>query len=114
MYTQTTVTLTGLNIDLSSGHQYWIGLQNNLDDSSAYSFYIGTENAADTTAFQINNLHEYFTPGIKATAFTIQGAAYGPGVPELPTWTLMLLGFGGLGVAAYRRGVAASPRLSEE
>jgi hypothetical protein len=25
------------------------------------------------------------------------------GVPELPAWALMLVGFGGLGFAAYRR-----------
>ena len=115
VYTQTTVT--GLGINLVGGHQYWIGLQNNLNDPSAYSSYIGTDNAADTTAFQIDNLHEYFTAGIQATAFTIQETHHVPSIPEVPTWALMVLGFGALGVAALpprKHGSASSGESVEE
>jgi hypothetical protein len=44
------------------------------------------------------------------------GVAYfprvSPGVPELSTWAMMLLGFAGLGYAGYRRARAGHPKLA--
>jgi len=42
-------------------------------------------------------------PGATVGSWVIKDFAYGSAVPEPATWTLMLLGFVGLGVVGYRR-----------
>jgi hypothetical protein len=44
----------------------------------------------------------YFTDGIDGEAAGLFGAI-APSVPELSTWAMMLTGFAGLGLAAFRR-----------
>jgi hypothetical protein len=99
------VTVYGLkNIDLAAG-QYWLGLQNNLNDPNAYSLYDVSD--IGNPALQIDNLRQHFWADLQPAAFTIDGV-YAPSVPELPTWWLMALGFGGLGAAAGLRKLCSS------
>jgi hypothetical protein len=49
-------------------------------------------------------LLEYTVPdsGQIQFAFTGQVISYSPAVPELSTWAMLLIGFAGIGFAAYR------------
>ena len=44
-----------------------------------------------------------------SVSITVNGVSAGPGVPEPDSWALMVLGFGGLGIALRRRSRALAP-----
>ena len=70
--------------------------------SESYLFEI-TDTLADTTITQA--LGESFTTLENSVTLgaQIRGVSFAPSVPEPSTWAMMLLGFGGLGFAGYRR-----------
>jgi len=109
-FTETTITIpSGDNIKLTAGHQYWIGFQNNISDGNTQglvSSYVRSDNSLDKYAFQATDKGGFNRPLLPASAFTINGNL-GP-VPEPSTWALMLLGFAGLCLAAYRRATQAA------
>jgi hypothetical protein len=101
--------------DLGNG-QFQIGLQNgtfnnvqivsNANYSSKDNVYLQMSGPGTSYAIQQTQDSAILTDGPKEpnfSAFSLSGPTVVSGVPEPSTWAMMILGFCGVGVMAYRR-----------
>ncbi len=80
--------------------------ENDLHLEFANSLGVGSLNNAIVgglggPSYECQGSYSCFVPSGGDTRYFVSGAA--SAVPELSTWVMMLLGFGGLGFAGYRR-----------
>lgn len=96
----TTLLLTG-------GQTYWFAVQ--PEDNSLYHLYVGgTTSHINAVGGPLNDIaYDSYPTGINPTGFDwsegVIGTATVAAVPELSTWSMMILGFAGAGFMVYRR-----------
>lgn len=73
-----------------------------LPTTASTTSFIGFTSTASINSITISNTSDPTRSAVDLTDFTTGSAAVS-GVPEPSTWAMMLLGFGALGVLAYRK-----------
>jgi hypothetical protein len=89
---------TGTCYAAGCGYTGWIQSSYDISTAGNYQVVFGVTNYFDNQ----------YDSGLAFDAITAGGVAVG-GVPELSTWAMMLIGFAGIGFAAYRK---ATPKSS--
>ncbi|HZZ66773.1 MAG TPA: PEPxxWA-CTERM sorting domain-containing protein [Phenylobacterium sp.] len=90
-------------VSLAAG-TYWIGMSGTSQELGWQPFNLGV--FAPSTQRQLSGESVESTPSIESLAFAVEGTTVpggGVGAPEPAAWALLLLGFGGVGVALRRR-----------
>ena len=94
--------LLGLTGEVVNGQVELFATSYGLNELSPSYLYEITDNLSDTTIAQAGG-ESFSTLYAAADGTSIRGVAFAPAVPEPSTWAMMLLGFGGLAFAGYRR-----------
>lgn len=98
--------LLGLTGEVVGGQVELFATSYGLNELSPSYLYEITDTLADTSPA----VGEMFTTLYSDPAdISIRGVAFAPQVPEASTWAMMLIGFAGLGFAAFRRAKLLSP-----
>jgi len=95
-----------LFVDFNDGANKMLNLPININGGASYFGF------TDTSPFSSVTITDVTPTGVLPDAWGIDNVSYNfSPVPEPSTWGMMLLGFGGLGYAWYRRAKATSATL---
>jgi hypothetical protein len=94
-------------LQLAGGQTYWFAVQPK-NNSDYHLFVGGTTSHVNAVGGPLNNIaYDSYPAGINPTGFDwsegVLGTSTVAAVPELSTWSMMILGFAGAGLMVYRR-----------
>lgn len=91
------VSLDFAGILLSANTRYWIGVSSG-NSNAFWSYSLDTSGTGVATEYSISPFGVFPNDAQGAYQMAVTGA-----VPEPSTWAMMIIGFAGVGFAAYRR-----------
>ncbi len=94
---------------LAANTRYWVELSDNASTptSAVWSWSFDTSGVGVAGEYFANSCCISANPGNGPYQMSVSGS-----VPEPSTWAMMLIGFAGIGVAAYRRSKRASAKIA--